>query len=112
MTKGHTVALDLATQYTTWLIVVITFVAGWPIAQSHRHEKLHPLAAYLLFISVLALVSSPVFWILILIGSALFGPASLEGAGPAVVIVLIALVPGLAAGRWIVRRPQVRRMPK
>lgn len=103
---------DLANQYITWIIVLITLVTCWPIAQSLRHEKLHPLAAYLLFVSVLALVSAPVFWILLFIGTALLGADGLEGAVPAAIIVIISLVPGFAAARWIVRRPQVRRMPK
>jgi len=112
MMKGHGVIFDLANQYIAWIIVVITLVASWPVAQSLRHEKLHRFAAYLLFVSVLALVSAPVFWVLLLVGSTFVGPAGLEGVGPAVIIVLISLVPGSAAARWIVRRPQVRRMPK
>jgi len=103
---------DLTNQYISWMIVLITLAACWPIAQSLRHEKLHPLAAYLLFVSVMALVSAPVFWVLLLIGNTLVGPANLEGVAPAVIIVLVSLVPGFVAAQWIVRRPQVRRMPK
>jgi len=104
--------IDVANQYIAWIIALITLVACWPIAQSLRHEKLHPLAAYLLFVSILALVSTSVFWVLIVIGRILVGPSALEGVGPAVITVLASLVPGGAAAVWIVRRPQVRRMPK
>lgn len=102
----------LTSQPVAWIIVVLVLVLCWPIAQSLRHEKLHPVAAYLLFISVLGLVAAPVFWALIAGASAMFGPAALEGAGAAVAIIVLSLVPGLAAARWIVRRPQWRRMPK
>lgn len=105
-------AFDLTSRYSIWIIVLIALLVCWPIAQTLRHEKLHPLAAYLLFVSVLGLVSASVFWVLLLIGTALVGPAGLEGAGPAAIILLLSVVPGLAAARWIVRRPQVQRMPK
>lgn len=112
MTKGHGMIFDLANQYITWIIAFVALVVCWPVAQTFRHKRLHPLAAYLLFVSVLALVSALVFWALLLIISASVGPASLEGVGAAVIIVLLSFVPGFVAAWWIVRRPQVRRMPK
>lgn len=102
---------DFAAQPLAWIIVLVVLVASWPIAQSLRHEKLHPLAAYLLFISVLVLVAASVFWLLVWVTFALLGPTALEGIGPAVAVTLVSLVPGFAAGWWIVRRPQWRRMP-
>lgn len=104
--------LDFSSQPVGWIIILVVLVACWPIAQSLRHEKLQPLAAYLLFTSVLILVAAAVFWVLIWGGRALIGASALEGAGPAVAITLLSLVPGFLAARWIVRRPQWRRMPK
>ncbi|WP_439156316.1 hypothetical protein [Yoonia sp.] len=104
--------LELISAYRIWIIVLIVLAVCWPIAQSLRHKNLHPFAAYLLFVSVLGLVSALVFWSLLFVGSALVGPAGMEGAGPAAIIILLSVVSGFAAARWIVRRPQVRRMPK
>lgn len=104
--------LDGASQYWAWVIAFVALVACWPLAQVFRHEKLRPLAAYLLFVSVLALVSAAVFWLVLLVAGALVGAGRLEGSGPAAIVILVSLVPGLAAARWVVRRPQVRRMPK
>lgn len=105
-------AFNLASDPLVWGLVLLALVACWPIAQSLRHQGLHPMAAYLLFVSVLTLVAAPVFWGLILGASALFGPAALEGAVAAVVIIFLSLLPGFAAARWIVRLPQWRQMPK
>jgi uncharacterized membrane protein len=104
--------LNLTSQPVAWIIILVLLVACWPISQSLRHEKLHPVAAYLLFTSVLALVAALVFFVLIRIASAVFEPSALEGAGPAIAITLLSLVPGFVAARWIVGRPQWRRMPK
>jgi len=101
-----------ALQPMAWIAALLVLVACWPISQALRHPRLRPLAAFLLFTSVLALVSAGIFWALLLIVGALFGAAALEGPVAAVVIVLISLLSGFAAGRAIVRRPQVRRMPK
>lgn len=95
-----------------WVIALLLLVACWPVAQRLRHDNLHPVAAYLLFTSMLLLVSATLFWILIWIASLIFAPNTLESAVLASVIVVLSLAPGFVAGRQIVRRPQVRRMPK
>ena len=95
-----------------WIVALIALVICWPLSQTFRHEKLHPLAAYLLFTSVLFLVFSLVFWTLLWCASLLIGAAALEGVGTAAVITLLSLVPAFVAAFWIVRRPQTRRMPK
>ncbi|SDC03625.1 hypothetical protein [Ruegeria marina] len=102
----------LSDQPTAWFIAILALAACWPIAQALRHEKLHPLAAYLLFTSLLVLVSAAAFWILIRVASTVFAPGALDRTGFAVAIILLSLAPGFAAARWIVRRPQWRRMPK
>lgn len=103
---------ELVSQPVAWIIALILLVACWPLSQRLRHERLQPLAAYLLFTTVLVLVSAIVFWVLVLGASALMPPASLEAAGAALVIGLLSLAPGLALAVWIVRRPQTRRMPR
>ena len=101
-----------ADQPVIWLIALLALVACWPIAQAFRHDRLHPLAAWLLFTSVFALVSAAAFRVLIGIGSAVLTYGALENPALAAIIVLASLAPGFAAGRWIVRRPQWRKMPK
>ena len=101
-----------ADQPVIWVIALLALAACWPIAQTFRHEKLHPLAAYLLFTSLFALVSAAVFQVLIRIGIAVLPPGALEEPGLAIAIVLLSLAPGFAAGRWIVRRPPWQQMPK
>lgn len=101
-----------ADQPVTWLIALLALAACWPLAQAFRHDKLHPLAAWLLFTSVFALVSAAAFQILIRIGLAVVPAGALDNPGPAVAIGLLSLAPGFVAGRWIVRRPQWRKMPK
>lgn len=95
-----------------WVIALVLLVACWPVAQRLRHDKLHPVAAYLLFTSMLLLVSTTVFWVAIWVASLIFAPNTLESAVLAILIVVLSLAPGFVAGRWIVRQPQVRRMPK
>ena len=104
--------VELADQPAIWIIAALVLAVCWPIAQSLRHEKLHPIAAYLLFVSVMFLVAALVFMVVIRVAAALMSPTALEGAGVAVAISLLSLLPGFFAARWIVRRPQIRRMPK
>ncbi len=100
------------TQPVVWIIVLLVLAACWPMAQALRHERLRPVAAYLLFTSVLVLVSALTFMVLVWGALALAGPAVLEGTAAAVITLVLALVPGLVAARWIVSFPQTRRMPK
>ncbi len=91
---------------------LLVLAGCWPLAQALRNDKLHPVAAYLLFVSVLGLVSAAIFAVLLRGAMAFLGPAALESAGAAVAITLLSLAPGLAAARRVVRRPQRRRMPR
>ena len=99
-------------QPVVWGIVVLVLVACWPMSQALRHDRLRPVAAYLLFTSMLVLASAPIFMALLWGALALAGPAVLEGTAAAVITLVLALVPGLLAARWIVSFPQTRRMPK
>ena len=95
-----------------WIVALIALAICWPLSQAFRHEKLHPLAAYLLFTSLLFLVFALIFWTLLWCASLLMGAAALEGIGTAAAIILLSLIPAFVAAFWIVRRPQTRRMPK
>ncbi len=103
---------QLAAQPAAWIMALLLLIACWPISRALRHEQLHPLAAYLLFTSMLVLVSAIVFFVLLQAAAATLPPGALEGAGPALVVALLSLLPGLIAGWLVVRRPQIRRMPK
>jgi type VI protein secretion system component VasK len=102
----------MAREPLAWIVALVLLALCWPLAQWLRHEKLHPLAAWLLFTSILVLVSAAVFLILLWGARLLLSPAALAGPGAAAAIVVLSLLPGLAAARWIVRRPQQRRMPR
>lgn len=97
-------------QPVVWIIVLLVLAACWPMSQALRHARLRPVAAYLRFTSVL--VSALMFMVLVWGALALAGPALLEGAAAAAITLVLALVPGLLAARWIVSFPQTRRMPK
>lgn len=95
-----------------WIIAILVLALSWPVAQSLRHDKLRPLAAYLLFTSVFVLVAAAIFLLAVRLGAALLGVEAMEGPAAAFIVLLLSLVPGFAAARWIVRRPQERRMPR
>lgn len=103
---------ELAYQPAVWFLAVLALAACWPAAQAQRHAEMKPLAAWLLFTSMLAIVGGLSFSALALIAAALFGGDALGSGGPAFVILLLALAPGVMAGRAAVRRPQRRRMPR
>lgn len=105
-------SMALVNQPVAWIIVLLALVLCWPLAQSLRHEQLRPVAAYLLFTSVLVLVTAPVFLALAWIATLLLPAGAAGGTVTALVTLLLSLLPGLAAARWIVRRPQNRRMPR
>lgn len=103
--------MTVAFEPVAWLIAAALLVACWPLAQRLRHEKLRPVAAYLLFVSVLGLVAGGVFWALAWLFT-LWGPDAALGNVAAAVIMLLSLGAGFVAGRWIIRYPQTHRMPK
>lgn len=91
------------------LLILVVF---WPLAQRLRHDRLSAIAAYLLFTSVFALVGAGVFMLLFGLGVVLLPQGAMDGPLAASVTVLLVLLPALAAAVRIVRRPQIRRMPR
>ncbi len=100
---------DLALEPVAWLVGALLIVGCWPLAQGMKHPDQSPLAAFLLFASLLALAGAAVFrglvWLVALAG---FDAGPVTGTA----IMLAALLAGTLAGRWIVRRPPRRRMPR
>lgn len=84
----------------------------WPLAQRLRHKDLKPLAAYLLFTSVFVLVGSAVFVLIFWINLAVLPEGALRSPVAMTFVLLIAAVPAFVAGFLVVRRPQIRRMPR
>ena len=95
-----------------WIAPIVLLVLFWPISQQLRHEKLQPIAAYLLFTSVFALVGAVVFMLALWAGATLLPQGAMAGRLAAGVTVLLAVLPALGATVWIVRKPQKRRMPR
>ncbi|SIO47442.1 hypothetical protein SAMN05444722_2412 [Rhodovulum sp. ES.010] len=94
------------------IAAVVLLAACWPFAQRWRHPDQRPLAAYLIFASVLALVSAPPFWLISVLAQLLL-PGGVPTAGlTAVAVALVSLGAGVLAACRVVRRPPRRRMPR
>jgi hypothetical protein len=103
---------SLAYEPIAGVLALLLLVTCWPLAQALRHERLRPLAAYLLFVSVLALTAALSFRLLLWGAVLLLPPDRLESIGVAIVLGILSLLTGLAAAWRVVRRPQQRRMPR
>lgn len=95
-----------------WIAAIFLLVAFWPLSQRLRHERLRPLAAYLLFTSVFALVGAAAFMLAVWIAQALLPEGAMRAPLAAPVVLVVAVVPALVAAIRVVRRPQDRRMPR
>ncbi len=95
-----------------WIAPIVLLVLFWPLAQRFRHDKLNPIAAYLLFTSVFALVGSGAFTVAVWIGVRFLSAGTMKGPLAAAVAILIAVLPAFAAAVWTIIRPQKQRMPR
>ena len=95
-----------------WIAGLLILALFWPLASRVRHQRLKPLAAYLLFTSVFALVSAAAFVLLLGAGLAFLPEQTMEGPWAAGIVGLLAALPAFAAAVLVVRRPQIRRMPR
>lgn len=93
-------------------ILAAALVLAWPYAKHIRHPRQRTLAAYLIFLSVFALVGAALFM-------AIVGLAALAGLTdalgrpvPAMLALLVVLVPAFFAAREVARRPPRQRMPR
>ncbi|KZY47413.1 hypothetical protein A3731_29885 [Roseovarius sp. HI0049] len=94
------------------LILVIALLATgacWPLAQKMKHPDQAPLAAFLLFASVLGPVAAAAYFVLTWIVTLLAGTT--PGPGTGVVCLVAAALAGGTSARQVIRRPPRRRMP-
>lgn len=92
-----------------FLLIALLMLAGcWPLAQALKHRDQSPLAAFLLFASVLGLVAAAVYFALTWLVTLLVGT---PGLAIGVICLIAAVLAGAAAGWQVVRRPPRRRMP-
>ena len=95
-----------------WIAPIVLLVLFWPLVQRLRHKDLAPLAAYLLFASVFALVGAAVFMLAVSIGMAVLPEGAMRTMAAPLIVLLIATIPAFFAAWLVVRRPQSRRMPR
>lgn len=93
-------------------VAVLVLLAGWPLAQRLRHEDQRPIAAFLIFTSMLILVAAVVWWGGLLVASAILPPEVMEGDAVGAIILLVSVAAGFVAGSLLVKRPPSRRMPR
>lgn len=105
-------AYDFSGVSIAWAAAALVVALCWPISQALRHERLRPIAAFLLFTSAFILVAAISSAILLLGGSLLLPAGALDGIGPAAVVGSISLLAAFGAAFWIVRSPQRRRPPQ
>ena len=87
-------------------------VLCWPLAQAWRHSEMRPVAAWLIFASVLALAGAVSFQVLLGL-VLLILPAAVAGHWlTGGVVGLMALALAVLAARRVVRRPPWREMPR
>lgn len=90
---------------------VALLAAAIPVVASVRHPDQKPLAAYLIFITVLVVVTIVLFNILVWISAILkLGIDATTGEG-FVILFVLALVPALMLAIWQTRKPAMRRGP-
>ena len=93
-------------------VAVLVLVGSWPLAQRLRHPDQRPFAAFLIFTSMLILVAAMAWWGLIVLASVLLPPGTLDGYIAGVIVLMISVAAGLAAGAALVKRPPSRRTPR
>jgi hypothetical protein len=95
-----------------WICVLALLVMAWPASQRWRHERRRPLSAYLLLVSIFALVGAAVF-VALAAFARLSGFAASAGTPAAALVTLaLVLIPAVLLGRAVIRRPPRPRMPR
>lgn len=97
----------------TWALVgaAIVLIAVWPASQRLRHPQVQPLAAYLIFLTVLVMVGGALLalagWLVSLLGlRGLLPPGGWTVAGT----LLVAAGGGLVAAYAVSREPRRRKV--
>ncbi len=87
------------------LIGVAILLAAVPYVRAARHPDSKPLAAYLIFVTVLSVVGAGLFWLALTIAAMLLEPASLSQSWVAFLIIALIAAPAVLAARWAITRP-------
>jgi hypothetical protein len=93
------------------LLGVLLLIAAIPYVARIRHPRQKPFAAYLIFVTVLAASFAVLFSLLTWAAGALGLGERLGATGPALLLILTALLPSLAVATWQARRPPTARPP-
>jgi len=92
-------------------IGAVLLAAAVPYVARIRHSRQKFLAAYLIFVTVFAIVGGALFALLSWGASALGLGASLERPFPALLFFALIFVPAIVVGSWQARKPPWRRGP-
>lgn len=93
------------------IVVLILLLTAIPYVARIRHPGQRPFAAYLVFVSVFAVVSAVTFALLAAAANALGLGELLERSVPALVFLVLVFVPALLLARWQARKPPWREGP-
>jgi hypothetical protein len=93
---------------TNIAIAVAILVAAIPYVARIRDPQQKFIAAYFIFVSSFAAVAAVLFTLLGRLASQLGLGPSLEETGPAVLFLLLVLLPALALATWLARKPPWR----
>lgn len=93
------------------IVGLIIFLAAVPYAARIRHPEQRPLAGYLIFVSVFAVVSIVLFGLLAAMADALGLTALLERPLSALAFLILVFAPALLLARWQARKPPWRQGP-
>ena len=100
------------TSYWVHIAIALALLgAAIPYVARIRHPDQKPLAAYLIFVFLFAIVAAVTFgllaWLITTLG---FGP-SLEDPIGAAIFLLVVFAPAFAVARWQARKPPYREGP-
>ena len=92
------------------LVWAILLVVSWPYVERTRYRGMAQIAAYLLFIATFSALAAVLFGMITTLAASLGRTDLLQR--PAGILLFLAggFLPGLAMGRWLIRRP-LRRAP-
>lgn len=100
------------TDYTIGLLIwLVLLVAAIPYIKRIRHPAQQPVAAYLIFLFMFVIVSSVLYGLLGWLASILGMGPMLARTGPAIVFLLLVLLPAFFAATWLARKPPWRQPP-
>ncbi|MBI1396878.1 MAG: hypothetical protein GC151_12935 [Betaproteobacteria bacterium] len=86
-----------------WLALLLLAI---PYTRRARHPSMRPLAAYLLFVTILSLCSAVLYFTFIWLLTAFDLGASLSGPAVATILFALVLIPAFLIARWQLRRPK------